>query len=502
MRTPSPFQQAIFDWIKTGTGDAVVEAVAGSGKTTTAVASMNLIPESESVLFLAFNKSIAEELAERAPKHADVRTLNSLGLRTWMKFAGSVQVNGNKTRDIMDANISPFELRKYGQAVRRLVGVAKSQGLVPSTVRRARGLIPDTVENWEGLIDHFDIDLGENSTSEDEQHAIELARQVLTISCGQIHGVDFDDQLYMPVIFGVAPNKYQWVFVDEAQDLSPIQHRLVEMARKTGGRIVAIGDSRQAIYGFRGADSNSMKNFQKRLNATTLPLSICYRCPQSHIKLAKTLVPQIEAAPTAPEGEIMHLGSQWSATIFRNDDLVICRNGAPLVRAAYSILAQKVPVRILGRDLGTGLVNLIKKLKPQNTDDLITRLVKWSTKEIERLRAKDPDGSTDRIDDKVETIMTFIDMFPNAGPQGICQEIERLYSDNTGDILTLSTIHKAKGLEAHRVFILNPELMPSKGARLPWQKDQEANLQYVAYTRAKHTLAFITIEKKKGGAKR
>ena len=516
---PSTFQAQIFDWIQHGTGDAIVEAVAGSGKTTTAVKAMELIPATKRVLFLAFNKSIAEELGARAPKHADVRTLNGLGHRAWMSFAGRVQLEPDKTRAIMEEHLSEFEKRKYGAAVRKLVSVAKSQGLVPAGIRRAKGLIEDTDQNWFDLLDHFDIEPCNEPTDADDMAVIELARKVVGIGCEHLNVIDYDDQLYLPVAFGVSPPKYDWVFVDEAQDLSPVQWRLVEMARAEAsirrrapeevsfagdrpaqgrGRIVAVGDSRQAIYGWRGADSNSMANFKKRTGATSLALSICYRCPKSHIAMAQAIVPQIQAAETADAGEVANFGLKWEAKDFQNDDLIICRNSAPLVKAAYRILAQKVAVRILGRDLGTGLVNLIRKLKPRSTDDLIERLQSWREKEVARLQRKDPDATSEKIDDKVDTIMTFIEMFPNKGPDGICREIENLYSDNTQGILTLSTVHKAKGLEANRVYILNQELMPSRQAKKPWQVEQEANLRYVALTRAKAYLGFIEIDLKKG----
>lgn len=496
MKNPSIYQQKIFDWIKTGTGDAVVEAVAGSGKTTTAVAAMNLIDPGQRVLFLAFNKSIAEELAKRAPRHADCRTLNSLGHRAWAAFSGRLNLDGDKSRKVMAEVVSEFEARRFGPAVRKLVAIARSQGLVPDGVPHAKGLIPDETKTWLSLRAHHDIELWEGATDADEEKAIELARAVLRRSCEILSTIDFDDQLYLPVVFGIAPPKYDWVFVDEAQDLSPVQHRLVEMARADGGRIVAIGDSRQAIYGFRGADSASMRNFKERLGATSLELSICYRCPKSHLEMAQRIVPQIQPREDAPAGEILELGEKWSARDFRCDDLIICRASAPLVRAAYRILREKVAVRIMGRDVGAGLIDLIEKLDARNLRDLARKLELWHGREVEKLRRKDPEASTEKLDDKRECVEAFMDMFPNATPPGLCMEIAKIYSNGDSGVLTLATIHKAKGLEADRVFILNCFLMPSKGAKKPWQQEQEANLEYVALTRARMTLGFIEIERK------
>jgi superfamily I DNA/RNA helicase len=55
----------------------------------------------------------------------------------------------------------------------------------------------------------------------------------------------------------------------------------------------------------------------------------------------------------------------------------------------------------------------------------------------------------------------------------------------------LSTIHKAKGLEADRVFLLEPKLIPSKFAEKKWQKEQEQKLLFVAYSRPRMELIFI-----------
>jgi superfamily I DNA/RNA helicase len=72
----------------------------------------------------------------------------------------------------------------------------------------------------------------------------------------------------------------------------------------------------------------------------------------------------------------------------------------------------------------------------------------------------------------------------------VTKKIQSIFSDEKSGIV-LSTIHKAKGLESDNVFILNQDLMPSRWARKDWEKEQEQNLIYVAYTRAKHKLSFI-----------
>jgi DNA helicase-2/ATP-dependent DNA helicase PcrA len=508
---PSKYQQAIFNWIKTGSGNAIIEAVAGSGKTTTLLQAMGYIPSTSRVLFLAFNRSIAEELKEKVPSHCEAKTLNSLGHSAWYCSQGKVTLDKDKNWKLLDSELSREESKTHGMAIVRLVGLAKSYGIVPADVKGIQpGFLEDTYENWIEIIERFGLEIAIPSNLEELQEAakkigkvhkifeIEVARKILKKSVEMLDIIDYDDQLYLPAIFGVKPFQYDWVFVDESQDLNPIQHKLVEMAVKPGtGRVVAVGDTNQAIYGFRGSDADSMANLKEKFKATSFPLSICYRCPKSHIALAKELIPEIEASDTAVDGTIKNYGLQWVAKTFTSKDLIICRLSAPLVKAAYKILQQKVAVRIMGRDIGVGLTALIKKLKANTIQNLEEKLYEWKEKEIASKLKKDPRANTELIEDKYETIMTFIEMFPRSSVYDLIQKIEGMYSNQTEGILTLSTVHKAKGLEAENVFVLNRELMPHKKAEQPWEMKQELNIEYIAYTRAKKHLGFIEMETKK-----
>ena len=57
---PSKYQRAVYIYIEKGKGNAVIDAVAGSGKSTTIVNALKLIPKNKRVLFLAFNKAIVK----------------------------------------------------------------------------------------------------------------------------------------------------------------------------------------------------------------------------------------------------------------------------------------------------------------------------------------------------------------------------------------------------------------------------------------------------------
>lgn len=517
MFKPSKFQQAIFDHVKIGYDNLIIEAVAGSGKTTTIVQALELIPPTQRVVFLAFNKSIAEELKTRVPKHVSAMTLNGLGHQAWMRFAGKITLNSSKTRDIINNRLADeYEealLKKMFSGVRRLVGIAKASGIVPAGMEGLYGLVADTDDVWERMIEHFDIQFSEKlppwkqqqEKTEDEQAkeatdkqiAIEMARKVLKYGIEMKNEIDFDDQLYMTVIHDAPVYQYDWVFVDEAQDVSDIQRALVAKAKKKHGRLCAVGDPSQAIYGFRGADSNSLENIAKMFNCVRLPLSISYRCPKKVVAEAQQIVSHIEASETANEGTVEDLGV-LKPEMFQIHDMVICRNTAPLIKLAYTLIGSRIPVRVMGRDLGAGLIALIEKLNAKGIDRLVQKLEEWHSREVKRMTEKDPEADLTAVNDKREVILTFIEMSGAESVPQLITAIENLFSDDDGDCVLLSTIHKAKGMEADRVFILDRHLMPSKYARKPWQQQQEANLEYVAITRSKNYLGYVESPKTRG----
>lgn len=202
----------------------------------------------------------------------------------------------------------------------------------------------------------------------------------------------------------------------------------------------------------------------------------------------------IESHPDAPEGEVSRL-SVYDGTSFTRGSAVLCRNTAPLVAFAYGLLQRDVPCRILGKDIGANLISVIKKLRSHTLDELIERLLIWEAREVERCH-KD-DRSPEPIYDKAECIRYFISSLDeeSRSVNDLIAKIELMFTDETNgqssSRVTLSTIHKAKGLEFPTVFLLNWGLLPSRFASQEWQKTQERNLQYVAITRAMNRLVYV-----------
>jgi DNA helicase II / ATP-dependent DNA helicase PcrA len=382
---------------------------------------------------------------------------------------------------------APMEYDGARSAVLKLVGLMKASALMPDAPRDA---LLD-------IIGHFDIEWDDDSLTDDD--IIRLARQLLAANNEDTGTVDFDDMLYFVHVFQVKLDTYDYVLVDEAQDTNEIQRVILRKMMGPHSRLVAVGDDAQAIYGFRGASHDSMDLIRDDFDCETLPLSVSYRCPTSVIRAAQQFVPDITARDNAPEGTVTTVTS-FKLSTFLPTDLLVCRNTAPLVTVAYKMLAARQPCKILGRDIGRGLTSLIKKLAGKRTTlaELPDKVLAYQERETATAMKRRQESKAQSIADKCESIMALIDGMTDSdrtrGIPGLIAIIESLFSDNGPNVTTLCTVHKAKGLEAPRVFILDPKLMPSKYARQEWQQVQERNLQYVAVTRALNDLVYLDSE--------
>jgi superfamily I DNA/RNA helicase len=492
----SSYQKEIFEWIERSSDSLIIEAVAGSGKTTTIVEAIKHVPSSQSVIFLAFNKSIADELRRRVTQpNARCMTLHSLGLTAWKQHlqwdAGELEIDGGKTRAIVDE--LKLEYGEWTKEMTKLVGLAKGGGLTPKELVAAGfgTLLLDSQETWDELMDRYDIDF--------EQVDLDLVREVLAIGIQKAREViDFDDMLYMPVIAGSQFEKVDVVFLDEAQDVNNIQAEIVSRMLHTQSRVVAVGDPHQAIYGFRGAMQDSMEQLGKRFHCTQLPLSVSYRCPKGVVTRAREWVSHILASESAIDGLVEHC-PEWNVKDFLPGDAILCRNARPVVAVAFHLIRNKVAARVVGRDIGQGLVALVNKMKARTIADLDARLSLYRAREVGRLQGqKGSQGKIAALDDKLETVRVFMEEAgPHAGIGTLIASIESLFgeSQEMRGMVTCSTVHKSKGLEFERVFVLDAgELMPSRWARQEWELQQEFNLCYVAATRAKRELRYISSE--------
>ncbi len=475
----SDYQNAVFNFIKDSEGNAVVNAVAGAGKTFTITHALSMIPSTKRVLFLAFNKHIVKELQTKLAKknlsNVDVMTVHSYGAKVlWSSLKSRLDIDKSwKAIDLLFPtwNIEKDLQKGYIGRVKRLVELAKMN------------LCQDSMYLYQIALKH-DIELYNGEV----EHAIEI----LKITDRNTTTHDFNDMVYFPTRHNLKGRTYDWVFIDECQDLSLAQQTLMKRAIAPGGRFVAVGDPHQCIYGFAGADINSFKNLCDEPNTITLPLSLTYRCAKNIVNHAKTLVPHIEALESAPDGIVRFNGKIQE---FQSGDMILSRVSRPLVTLCLQILGDGKKAFVKGKDIGTNLANMLNKTKKTKFDDAMTELIRQKGLMINKMVKRGTsleDASSSVI---AMTYQEKLDALDALGinltkTQDVVNRIMKIFADESEGIC-LSTVHKSKGLEANRVFIVEPGKMPAPWVRQSWEIEQELNIEYVAYTRAKHELVIV-----------
>lgn len=491
----SKYQLDIFHAVKNSSKNIVVNAVAGSGKTFTIVnACKQLAMPKQDILFLAFNKSIVDELSVKIGAYAEVRTCHSFGMSALYKAFG-----GRKPIVKQD---------KWRNIAQNRFGAVYGDDLTPSVLAQTMSLFDkcrlDLIQKGQydkiyAIADHHGIILEGDFVADMVSELLGDAYKLPIDNC-----IDFTDMLTLSVTAckRYVP-KYRIVFIDECQDLDTSKRELMLLASK-GGRFVAVGDPKQAINGFAGADCDSFGKLVSLPNTIELPLSVNYRCGSDIIKLAQDIVPHITAHEGAICGQVV-TANDLTKDLFGRNAMVLCRKNAPLVSTALKCIANGITATIKGKDIAKGLENLIKKVggKTQSLTTLANKFDSYVERETAKVAKKH--GITKDMAEQLPTIVGLKDKIacidavmayynPTSVNQ-LIESIDQLFSDyRMNDAVTFSTIHKAKGLEADKVVILCPDKLPLmwKG-QLDWQLEQELNLKYVAITRAKRQLTILNM---------
>lgn len=484
-RTWSPQQEAIFDWFANGTGNLVVRARAGTGKTTTILEGIGRAHE-EKILLCAFNKRIAEELTSKLRNPAgEAKTLHSVGFAACRRYWTAIRPDEGRgeriAREVVGAQAPDAMVRLVVQLASRAKGMCPfpAPGDL-AEIAIAHGLEPD--EEWED--EGWDVERLE----EEALACMERATQ-------KDGTVDFDDMVYLPVANRWKAGKWGLVVVDEAQDMNASQILLARSACADGGRIVVVGDDRQSIYGFRGADSGSIDRLKAELAAVELKLTTTYRCPKSVVALAAALVPDYRAAPTAPEGIVRSVHESRLSLEAEPGDFILSRTNAPLAGVCLKLLREGKRAKVQGREIGKGLVALVKKWKAKSMPDFLERLGRWEEREAKRLHAtgnKSAEARVDFIRDQADTLRALSEGL--SGLKELQARIEALFADMSGpdsSVVVCSSVHRAKGLEAPRVFLLDKTFRRTAKPGRPPPGREEQNIEYVAITRAQAELVWV-----------
>lgn len=257
-----------------------------------------------------------------------------------------------------------------------------------------------------------------------------------------------------------------------------------------GGRIVIVGDDRQGIYGFRGASVNALDLLKAKLQADEMPLTVTRRCPRAVVALAAQIVPDFTAHPDAPEGTVDTLEESKIVSAVKPGDFILSRTNAPLVGLCLKLVANDIPARVRGRNIGEGLIALIEKAKAATLSDVSKYLDKWEAKQMKRC-ADLPEEKAEKLSADVQDKRQALDMLIGATEtvSELISKIDAMFSDKAEvKAVMLSTVHKSKGLEADRVFLLESTFKASKGI-------EDDNIRYVALTRARSHLTLVGVVK-------
>ena len=517
--TPSKYQKDIFKFILEDNKNGLISAVAGSGKTTTLIKALEIIPEGKSVLFMAFNKSISDEISKRVPKNKfiDVKTVHSYGNSLLSSYI-ETEIEPDKYR-LVYKNVINFlsgkdldSIKKYNfdqehiSYIEFIRNFTNGKDLYDTNFRNDVNKLVNLSRLHFIDFDTFSIGISElkmianQNSIESNDYECEVSWYISKLGMYDNKIIDYTDMVFLPNLFKFDVPKYDFVFIDECQDLNTCQRLLMLQAMKPEtGRFIAVGDPKQSIYAFAGADSESYKKLRQLPNTKELPLSVTYRCGKEIINQVKHINPLIKPHTKNGVGEVLE---NFSYLDIKDGDMVLCRNTFPVVSLCINFLCKGRKAYIIGSDIGLSLKNMIKncekKTEKFSMENVISRLNHEVEKMIEKIKVKN--GISDREASVETTIILFKEKIQIIqalsedidDPLIVMEKIDKIFSDKNQEGICLSNIHKSKGLESNRVFILHPELMPSKRATLQWEIEQENNLIYVAYTRAKKTLGFIT----------
>ena len=471
---PTEEQQAIIDAARTTNDNLIVSALAGAAKTSTLVMLAEALTPT-TMLCLAFNKKIAEEMKTRLPANCTALTLNSLGHRAWMEACSArVTLDTKKNFNNLSALVSelPKAEKEYAgenfSDILSAIDSGKAAGYIPTGhYKQVKPLVGD--DDFFGGLDDDIGRIGEKLVREATLKSIEQSMKGL---------IDFGDQIFMPTLFPAMFPTFPVVMIDEAQDLSALNHRLLAKLVRNR-RLIAVGDPNQAIYGFRGADEASMPTMQQRFDMKPYTLSISFRCPQAVVKEARWRTPNMQYPEWAKVGEVKTL-TEWSVTDVPQNAAIICRNNAPLFSMAIKLLKNGRYPQIIGNDIGKYLVKTMKKFgnSSMKRDEVLIAITKWADEKKKKTR------SPDKVEDQAVCLRVFAEQGEDLG--GAIAYAEHIFASQGPTLLM--TGHKSKGLEYDDVFILDRHLLRLEPG------SQDNNLLYVMQTRAKETLTYVSTE--------
>lgn len=505
---PTPQQAAVMaHFADPRSGSAIVEATAGSGKSTTIIESV-LASNDPTTLICAFNTRINDDMTDKLSTRVipdrrlvEVRTLHSLGLKLVGSYWRGVQRDKKATDELVRQHFGGHPRARFH--VSRLVDRCKDVTPHLHELPYKEAL----AEATRTVMAHV------NDLKILEQPALvhEMAKAVVDVMLASLHQretISFADMIWVPVATNMsAKGRYKRVVVDEAQDMSMSQFELIERFVAPGGGLVVVGDLAQGVYEFRGADGPEIwKRMREKWNAKALPLTVSFRCSECIVVQAQELVPEIQWREGAPLGQVDEIEGEELLDHVQPGDFVLSRANAPLVTLAIDcwLRGGMNPVIEGAREIAEPVLQILAKLSISSIESYRASLDRWYNEQVARSTTDANASWTDRVDDWYALLRAVGERVGPARVRSVLESIfsikreERTRGDFSIDVdgpkyISFSTVHKAKGLEADRVFLLKQSFERYQDRdREPPQ--EELNIEYVAITRAKKHLTWVNIE--------
>lgn len=484
----SHYSEAIFDTWGSSASNIVVQACPGAGKTTNIAHLWGL--DTTSTVYVVFNKQNQLEAQQKLPAKAEsaVLTTHSLGLRAISATYGRPEIDEKKVIKLVRQYITP---RLKQMVLPPKTKLSDLEWMIKRAVDVAKFSCEDTVcsdQVYREMVNMYDL--------EEYEGMQEDISTILEENDERVGTVDFSDMIRLPALYQCSMPQYEHILCDEVQDFNSMQARLI--AQLQGKKYALVGDRHQSIYGFRGAMLDSMDYLTGVFTCVELPLSISYRCGKAIVEEARAVWACIEPWDHASDG-LVRYGDADSEGILDElrlvrspvDAMVLCRNNAPLIRYAYALLKAGIACHVRGRSIGEGLTKLITKFPVSSIRELLTCLQEWSELELSKAQVADDDVQRERIVDKRDSLLALAQQVKlDDHPMVLVEQINELFAQGKG--VVLSTVHKAKGLEAQQCYMLDSYLheQAMQRTRSEWQWEQEKNVLYVAVTRAKDGLMY------------
>lgn len=537
----SPLQIDIFDAGCETDNNLVIQACAGSGKTTTLIQLIIYLARSghTNMKLMAFSRAINEEAKKRLDNAGvrestcKVESFNSYGFtlcrRKWKKVKFSAQKQDNYVKSILQDELleinralllSADTARQNKKAVAAFdaFGVKKAVGKLVSAVRGKGVFLAEYVqEKYCEFVQAVQDDiLGDELDSGDlDQICTELLAD-LTIkvvrACDEdLAEIDFADQVRLPVLYNLVTkrNSPKIVLSDESQDLARYNLLTLEQMTKHGTRLIAVGDRQQAIFAFRGADETSMDKLLHMSNAKELPLSITYRCPSLITGYINNRIAMSSLVPFKTGGTLIHVDidkafyeatttDKYLAAVIAAGDTkridkarlaftvehrcsVIIKNNIDMVVSATNVALLKIHLELHKRGTSSCLnkTNLISTLIAvcYTYKKKLSRWLEFLDQLAEVLDKPPARMSATRLDN-LKSIDVVIKQLNVISWEGLIKALISI-QDQSQVGPELHTVHSAKGLEAANVYVVDTFFNSS----------QRTNMEYVAMTRAASLLA-------------